>query len=184
MRKLISRIVSSIKKAVVATGTWFKNAFIKAWHAVKATTRWTANVAVGTVKLVGITIAATLHLAVTLVLAIVDTLVTLVQKALTLATLLVMLPFMVFYGKLSVVITARAIWMTVRHWRVITVSDAIGATIVVDETEEAPEVVAPVETPAPVVIEVETILVESDMRKGRPTPKQRKHRPARFPRTA
>jgi len=175
MRKLATRIWSSIKKAVVTTGSWFKSGFLAAYRALRSATRFVFNALFMTVGWIATTVVLALFIAANAVLWVVGVISTLIQKALALATILVMLPFLALYGRKLVMNALRAMGQIFTRWSFVSVKQASGYAVdrlLYGDSE-------------PVTITVETGVVPAAARKGRPTPKQRQHRPARlYPQTA
>jgi len=172
MRKLISWF----KKAATTVGTTIKDAFLAVIRAARATARVTVNAVVATVVFIGSTTVAMFYLLLTAVLWTLSALGVLIQKTLALITLVVMLPFLVFYGKHVIAQTFRTMWAILSDWNTIDVTSALNLAI--------GRLVAKRET---VVIEVQATQAPAEARKGRPTPKQHTRRPARLdvhPKTA
>jgi hypothetical protein len=177
MRKLATRIWSSIKKAVVTTGSWFKSGFLAAYRALRTATRFVINSIIMIAGWTASVIILALFVAANAVLWVVGVISTLIQKALALATIIVMLPFLAVFGARIVKNALRAIGQIFTVWSFVSVKQASGyavdRVIYGDQPRETVDII------------VETGAVPAAARKGRPTPKQRQHRPARlYPQTA
>jgi hypothetical protein len=170
MRKLATRIWSSIKKAVVTTGQWFKSGFIAAYRALKAVTRFVINTVIMIAGFTAAIVVMILFAAANAVLWVVGVISTLIQKALALATILVMLPFLALFGWRIVKNALRAVGQILTRWSFVSVRQASGYAV--DRVIYGDS--------APVDITVEASTAPAEARKGRPTPKQRKQRPVRF----
>jgi hypothetical protein len=170
MRKLATRIWSSIKKAVATTGQWFKSGFLAAYRALKAVARFGINAVVMTAGFIASVIVLALFAAANAVLWVVGVISTLIQKALALATIIVMLPFLAVFGWRIVKNALRAMSKIFTVWSFVSVKQASGYAVdrVIYGDSESVEIV------------VEAESVPATARKGRPTPKQRSHRPARI----
>jgi len=166
MRKMLSEFANSVRKVISKVAHWVGTAAAWTWDKViHPPIRFTLK-AVGWVFVgVGTGLVVTLYMAASVVVWSIDVVSTLLSKALALVTIAICLPFLFLFGW-SVTKNALQTGLNIlTHWS----ADTIHAgTMILEERRAAKE-----------TVEVVVESVPASQVKGRPTPKQRKRRPAR-----